>query len=238
MSNQRIISIVLGFMCFALTAGIFIQIKTVRQYSTASGKNYEQNNLRAEVLRYKERYENKLKEIETIDDALTEKIEEATNQNTGLEEAKNQINEGNKLIGMSEVSGAGAIITLADSTLDASKVLDPSALVVHDLDLLYILNELKNAGAEAISINEQRIVSTTAIECGGNIITVNGEKIGSPFVIKAIGLPENFANLNRPGGYLERMREESLTAEFKKSNHITIPKYTGIINYKYAQSVK
>lgn len=122
--------------------------------------------------------------------------------------------------------------------MDASKVLDPTKLIVHDLDVFYVINELKNAGAEAICVNDQRIIPTTAIECGGNIITVNGEKIGSPFIIKAIGLPENLANLERTGGYLARMKEEKVTVEFKKSNNVTIPKYSGIINYKYAKSVE
>ncbi len=237
MANKKVISIVLCIMCMALTMGIFIQMKTVKKYSTAEGQNYDQNNLRAEVLKYREKYENTLKEIEKIDDELEKNIEEATNQNSDLEDAKNQIQQGNKLIGTTEVTGPGAIIKLADSEIESSKVLDPSLLVVHDIDIFYIINELKNAGAEAISVNEQRIVSTTAIECGGNIITVNGEKIGSPFTIKAIGLPENLVNLDRTGGYLEKMREAGLTAEFKKSNNVTIPKYSGIINYKYAKSI-
>lgn len=237
MTNKKIISIILGLMCLALTTGICIQVKTVKKYSTAEGQNYDQNNLRAEVLKYREKYENTLREIEKIDEELEKNIEDATNQNTDLEDARNQIKQGNKLIGTTEVTGPGAIIRLEDSQIESSKVLDPSLLVVHDVDIFYIINELKNAGAEAISVNEQRIVPTTAIECGGNIITINGEKIGSPFIIKAIGLPENFANLDRTGGYLERMREAGLTAELKKQNSVTIPKYSGIINYKYAKSI-
>ena len=236
MPSKKIVCFVLGIMCLALTFCICVQMKTVKQYSTKIGQNYDQNNLRAEVLRYKERYENMLKEIEDIDKALEGKIEQATNQNTDLEDARNQIKEGNKLLGTTEVTGPGAIIKVADSNIESSKVLDPSLLVVHDLDIFYIINELKNAGAEAISVNEQRIVPSTAIECGGNIITVNGEKIGSPFVIKAIGLPENFANLERTGGYLEKMKEARIQLDFKKSNKVTIPKYTGIINYKYAKT--
>ena len=166
------------------------------------------------------------------------KIEEASAKNTNLEDAKNQIKAGNKIIGTSEVTGPGITITLTDSKLDASSVLDASSLIVHHLDIYYIINELKNAGAEAISVNEQRVVPTTSIECGGNIITVNGQKIGSPFVIKAIGLPENLANLNRAGGYLSYMKSASIGVDLKKSNNITIPKYSGIINYKYAKSVE
>lgn len=238
MENKKAISIVLGLMCMALTIGICIQVRTVKNYSTKIGQNYDQNNLRAEVLKYKEKYENKIKEIEDIDNQLQKKIEQATNNNANLEDARNQIQEGNKLIGLTEVTGPGVTIKLSDSKLDASTALDPSLLVVHDLDVYYVINELKNAGAEAISVNGQRVVSTSAIECGGNIITINGEKIGSPFEIKAIGLPENLANLDRTGGYLEKMRSDGVGAELKKSNNITIPKYSGIINYKYAKSVE
>ena len=238
MDNKKAISIVLGIMCMALTIGICIQVRTVNNYSTKIGQNYDQNNLRAEVLKYKEKYENKIKEIEELDNQLEKKIEQATNNNANLEDARNQIQEGNKLIGLTEVTGAGVIIKLSDSKLDASTALDPSLLVVHDLDVYYVINELKNAGAEAISVNGQRVVPTSAIECGGNIITINGEKIGSPFEIKAIGLPENLANLNRTGGYLEKMRSDTVGADLKKSNNITIPKYSGIINYKYVKSIE
>ena len=67
MTNKKVISIVLGLMCFALTLGICIQIKTVKESNSTVSQNYEENNLRAEVLRYKERYDNRIKEIENLD---------------------------------------------------------------------------------------------------------------------------------------------------------------------------
>ena len=232
--------IVLGIMCLALTVGICIQVRTVKQYSTKVGQNYDQNNLRAEVLKYKEKYENQIKEIEKLDNELEAKIEEASNKNTNLEDAKNQIKTGNKIIGTSEVTGPGITITLTDSKLDASSVLDASSLIVHNLDIYYIINELKNAGAEAISVNDQRVVPTTSIECGGNIITINGQKIGSPFTIKAIGLPEVLINVDRFGGYLDNLRETRyLKVSIEKATDkktITIPKYTGILKFQYAVS--
>ena len=72
MENKKMISIVLGLMCVALTIGICMQIRTVNDYSTKIGQNYDQNNLRAEVLKYKERYENKVKDIEKIDAVFRE----------------------------------------------------------------------------------------------------------------------------------------------------------------------
>lgn len=238
MTNKKMIGLVLGIMCFFLTVGICIQIKTVKNTSLKVSQNYEENNLRAEVLKYKEKYDNLLKETEKVDEELQQKIEKATQNNSELEDAKNQINEANKIIGLTEVTGPGIIITVADSDKDATSVLNSNELLIHDKDILKIVNELKNAGAEAISINEQRIILTTPIICGGNIININGERIGSPFEIKAIGSPEALANLSRPGGYLSRLEEAGIKVSTpKKSNSITIPKYSGVLNFKYITNV-
>ena len=238
MTNKKIISLVLGIMCFALTMGICIQIKTVKNSSSVVSQNYEENNLRAEVFRYKEKYDNLLKETEKVDTELQQKIEKATENNSELEEAKNQINDGNKMIGLTEVTGSGVTITVSDSEIDPSKVLNSSDLLVHDSDILKIVNELKNAGAEAISINGQRIILTTSIICGGNIININGERVGSPFEIKAIGSPEALANLSRPDGILSNLKNRGINvSEPKKSNNITIPKYSGVLNFKYLSNI-
>ena len=81
MTNKKAISIVLGIMCFLLTAGICVQIKTVSNSSSTVSQNYEENNLRAEVLKYKERYDNLLKETEKVDQELEAEIEKATQNN-------------------------------------------------------------------------------------------------------------------------------------------------------------
>ena len=142
------------------------------------------------------------------------------------------------MIGLTEVNGSGVIITVADSDIDPNTVLNSNDLLVHDSDILKIVNELKNAGAEAISINGQRVILTTSIICGGNIININGERIGSPFEIKAIGSPEALANLSRTGGWLSILRDRGINvSEPKKSNSITIPKYSGVLNFKYLNSV-
>lgn len=230
---------VLGGMCFALTLGICIQIKTVTGSNSIAGEsNSENNELRAEVLKYKERYDNQYKELEKAEKELEKQRQKATQNNSDLEQKEEAIKNGNKMIGLTEVTGPGVIVTLSDGKKDANTVLNASDLIVHDTDVLSVINELKNAGAEAISINDQRIAPTTSISCGGNIIDINGEKVGAPFEIKAIGLPEQLAALSRQGGYLEILKEASVGVDLKKSNNITIPKYTGVITYKYAQNLK
>ena len=70
--------------------------------------------------------------------------------------------------------------------------------------------------------------------CSGNIIRVNGEKLGSPYEIKAIGNPnELYGQLLRPGGYLEWMEYEGVSVEVREESNITVPKYTGVYNSDY-----
>ncbi len=71
MKNKKMISIVLGAMCFALTLGICVQIKTVKGSNSIAGEsNRENNELRAEVLKYKEKYDNQYKELEKAEKQL------------------------------------------------------------------------------------------------------------------------------------------------------------------------
>lgn len=236
--NKKMISLVLGLMCVALTYGICVQIKTVNNSNSKISQNYEENQLRAEVLKYKEKYDNKFKELENAEKNLEKEREKATSNNEELEKIEENIKKGNKVLGLTEVTGPGVTITLNDSQ-NLNNVLNISDALVHDVDVLAVINELKNAGAEAISINDQRLVPTTGITCGGNIIDINDEKVGAPFTIKAIGLPEQLAALERPGGYLNLLKEKySIVAELKREKSITIPKYTGVINFKFAQNVK
>ena len=236
MPNKKLISIILGVMCFALTLGIVVQIRTIKSTNSTISQNQEANELRDEILRYKERYDNRFAQLEEAEKELEKEREEATQNNSELEQARQQITEGNKLTGMTEVTGPGVIITLTDGTGIATSTLNPSQLIVHDLDILSVVNELINAGAEAISINDQRWVLTTAISCRGNTIDINGERIGAPFVIKAIGLPEYLAGLERVGGYLELMRGQGVGVNLERLNNITIPKYSGVINFQYLNS--
>ena len=230
-------SIVLGLMCVLLTFGILLQIRTVENSNVKVSQNYEENNLRAEVLKFKEKYDNEQKLLEKSEEELEKERESATKNNSELEDAEISIKKANKMIGLSEVKGPGVIVTLQDSKVNMANVLNISDFIVHDIDVLSVINELKNAGAEAISINDQRVVTTSAILCDGNVVSINKEKVGVPFVIKAIGLPESLAALDRPGGYLQYLREYDIEASLEKSNEISIPKYSGKLEFAYAQSV-
>ena len=193
----------LALMCFVLTIGIVVQINSVNNNGITVTGNQAESNLKSQVLKMKEKYENQYAELEKAEKELEKVRQQATSSNTELEELESKIKEYNILLGNTDVTGQGVTVTLTDGKQDL-QLLDAQNLIVHAENVLAVVNELKNAGAEAISINGERIVNTTAISCDGNVIVVNGEKISSPIQITAIGLPEMLATLNRPGGTLEK----------------------------------
>ena len=168
-----------------------------------------------------------------------EKIRQEATQNDGEAEAKEQeLKENNMLLGNTDVTGEGVEVILADADTTNTN-LNASLQIIHYDDIQIVVNELKNAGAEAIEVNGQRIVNTTAITCEGNIIKINGEKIGSPFTIKAIGSQNLlYGALERAGSYLDQIRDGGNTAQVTKVDNITISKYTGVTSYEYLKEDK
>lgn len=86
--------------------------------------------------------------------------------------------------GYQKLQGKGVIIELMDSEEEAGDGENPNNLLIHDQDILILLNDLKVAGAEALSVNGQRIVARSEIKCSGATITINGTTYGQPFIIK------------------------------------------------------
>lgn len=237
--NKRTEIIILTIMCFVLSISISVQIKTVNNNGTRTGSSQSESNLKAQVLRMKEKYEEEYKLLEGLTNELESVRQSVSSSNDELRELEDKIKKDNLLLGNTNVKGQGVTITLNDGKPDLSLFLEDKDVLVHDTNVLYVINELRNAGAEAISINDERIVNKTAISCDGNVIVVNGEKIGTPIIVSAIGYPAKLATLDRPGGTLENVfRIAGKIAELKKSNNVEIPKYTGVYSYKYAKTVE
>lgn len=235
--NKKLVSIILGIMCFILTYAICIQVKTIDSMNSTITTSSTQNKLRDSVLKMRERCEIAYKQSEELENKLEEARKGAVSNNGSLKNLETQINNANKLLGLTEVKGEGIEIVLSDNdSTEANNVLDISSQIVHDLDIIMIIGELKNAGAEAISINDQRIVNTTSIECDGNVIKINDQKIGAPFIIKAIGLPERLAGVTRPGGYISYRKQQGIKVDINKKESLTIPKYTGVFKFTNAQN--
>jgi len=193
------------------------------------------------LLRYAKEENIKLKnELKTQTD-LNEKI--IKEQASGITTTKNLIkllSDTKMLAGTSSVEGPGVIITLIDSP-NAAKA-DPTypidQLIVHYSDILFVVNELNNAGAEAISVNGHRIISNSSIRCAGTPILINNERVFPPYTIKAIGNSEDLnAGLSMPGSPANDLLTLSMMS-IKKETLIKVPAYRGTSKYIYAKEIK
>lgn len=134
-----------------------------------------------------------------------------------------EIEENEKLLGITDVSGEGIVINILDGND-----------LIHQEDLIILIDELKNSGSQAISINEQRITNSTYLYCDGTVILIDGVKIGNPFNIKAIGDKETiYGALTRNKGYLETLKKDGIEINVEKSDDIKILKTnkSGLLDY-------
>lgn len=127
-----------------------------------------------------------------------------------------------KLAGFTDVEGPGVQVTLNDKP-GPDPIRDPDS-VIHDLDILAAIDLLINAGAGAISVNDQRITVMSAFSCGGPTIQCNRRTLSPPFVIRAIGDPATLANALRGSAWLQRKVSPKVGAQIKveEQNKVTV----------------
>lgn len=168
-------------------------------------------------------------EVAKLREQLTEQ-EKATESAVAEELQKLRI-----LSGLTSLSGPGIVLTLDDSKLKGNEDAPADMYLIHYEDLLLVVNELFAAGAEAVSINGQRIITTSEIRCAGPTILVNSTRVTPPFEILAIGDAQTLqSSLEMRGGILEPMRPWGIQISITQKDQITVPPYKGTINFKYA----
>jgi len=143
--------------------------------------------------------------------------------------------------GLVGLKGPGVVITLDDSEQVRPCGAEAYFYIVHAVDLQALVNELWATGAEAICINDQRVVNRTAIGSAGPTILVNGKRMSPPYEVQAIGPAEELsASLEMPGGVLDSMGmllKCGGQVSLARANEVEIPPYTGSLAYRYARPV-
>ena len=128
---------------------------------------------------------------------------------------------------------------LDDSNIAKKSGENPNLYIIHDEDLLRVLNELRAAGAEAISVNDQRIVAMSEIRCAGPTISVNNVRSAPPYVIKAIGAPKTLSSaLRLRGGVVETFEFWGIQVKIKTVEKLHIPALKAPRSFEYAKTVE
>jgi len=185
------------------------------------------------------------KEIENLRNQVSEHQRDILSGESSLAAIERDLMQAKILAGLVPVTGPGVEIELRDSPnrVHALAAGDSETSLIHDSDLILVLNELRAAGAEAISIRsgetEERIVSTTFVRCTGPTVVVNNEKMTSPFTVRAIGDPEVLYNsLTIRDGVIDQLRVFGIQVTITKTPILVIGGFSGATSFKHTQPVK
>ena len=230
MKGKLTITISIGFTALILTMVMFTQFKTVEQTDITAIETMREAELRTELSNWKSKYDELDLKLNEVNKKIDEyKKELATNADSS-QILKNEVNEAEAFLGYTNLKGEGIVITLKDNEM----------YNIEYYNLLFLVNELNVAGAEAISINNERIVNTSDIvQINNRIILVNGRRISGPYIVKAIGDKKYLESaITIKGGYIDEMNVEEKTVDYFIQNDIEIPAYQGNMKFEYAKENK
>jgi uncharacterized protein YlxW (UPF0749 family) len=209
---------------------MFIQFKTVEETNITQIENMQESELTEKLATWKEKYEETQTKLEETKAKLQEYRQKRADNLETTELLEQELLQAKMIAGLTDVKGDGVVVTYYDDSIS-----DP----IEASNLIELVNELKLAGAEAISINDQRIINMSNIVNidvdGTEFILVDTVRVTSPYIIKAIGdqtYLESALTIKTIGFVT---RNENATVE--KQKNITIYKYNGEIKLNYAKDV-
>lgn len=216
-------TITIGIMCFVLVYTMFIQFRTIGETDITSIENMREEELRTELASWKKKYEETAEKLQETQTKVDEYKEIEANNKEASELLDSELSQTNLNLGKTDVQGDGVIITLKDGTSE-----------VKAIDVLKLINELKFAGAEAISVNDERIINMSEVADVSSYILINQQRLTSPFVIKAIGNQKYLeSGLTAKGGYVDETTENGKSVVVEGQKNIKIAKYNREMSLKY-----
>ena len=146
--------------------------------------------------------------------------------------------------GMLAVKGPGLTVTLDDAPDEVAEAADPAEankFVVHQQDIQAVVNAMWAGGAEAMTIQGQRVISTTGIKCVGNTVRLHGVPYAPPYVITAIGDPDAMLTSMNDSAYIEiymqyvESPDFQLGFEVEAHTEVELPGYEGSLDLNFAR---
>jgi uncharacterized protein YlxW (UPF0749 family) len=227
---------ILCFILGVLLAGSLQTVSNIRRAGTSTGRIGQPIRTDTSIAETVRKQASRITELQENNT----KLENTLAQGDGQAKALNDELQKTKLTaGLTEVSGPGIYLTLQDSKTGppSNRQFEIDNYIIHDVTLQRAINELNIAGAEAISINGQRLIGRTGIRCVGNTAQVNGVPFASPFVIRAIGDPDTLAGgLKFPGGFMEWLQSyDPSMARIEIKKNVIVPAYSGSNDFRFAK---
>lgn len=224
------ILIALNINLNGVTERVFLDSK---QYQEAYN---ERNKLYREISSIKENYYDAYDKLRNYEQGNP-------NDTKVLNDITKELEKNKALLGYSEVIGPGISFTITDGKDDVNEEFDDFKLrmdrTFHNTDMIRLLNELKNVGAEAISVNGQRVMTNTEIYCSWAFLKINGVNLPEPFYIDVIGDKENIKKyISSDDSYVKTLMFRGINIRFDEKDELKIPAYTGKLQVNYVSPVK
>ncbi len=231
--NKIIMSITIGIMSFMMIYVMLIQFNIVKTNDTHEIELMRETELKEMLASYKEKSEETRKELEDVQTKIDEYKLDEKSEEDAVKLLEEDVKKSKMLLGQTDVQGEGIIIKM-ESVIRHD---EGESSIITTADLIDLINELRLAGAEAISINGERIVSKSDIFDVGNFICINGQRTTSPYEIKAIGDKKYLQSaLNIKGGYIDTYTLAGYKIDMDvKEPQIFIGKYQGEMTLKYVK---
>ncbi len=225
--GEIIMTVTIGLICFVLTYVMFMQFKVVEETDITQIENARESDLREKLASWTEKYEDVEQKLTESKQRLEEYNERKIANQETTELVEKELEQARQLVGITDVKGAGVVVTLEDDN-------DSEDGIITSLNLRDLVEALRLAGAEAISINDIRVINMTEI-VDTDAILVNTEKVASPYVVKAIGDQKYLESaLNtKTTGYIDTMIRSGKKVTLERENNIKIYKYNKELNVKY-----
>ena len=180
----------------------------------------------------------RLSQTEKERDALINQVQELK-RTSGAEAPSKELERVRMGAGVIAVEGPGIIVTIDDSKRPSKPGENPNLYLIHDDDILKVINELWAAGAEAISINEQRLIASSEVRCAGPTLSVNNSRYSPPYEVRVIGEPTTLENaLKMRGGVIETLQFWGIQVTMKKQDDVKVPAYKGAFRFEFAKPLK
>ncbi len=230
--------IVVGFVCVVLGIGMATQYKLIQNnYLNGLSPSKRQSDLTNEYINLKKEKDRLIVKLEESQNILITLEAAASEKNDTIKDLQEKIADYEILAGMRAVIGPGVVITIDNPPGDFFN--ENGKVEERYIEILSLVNELNSSGAEAISINEQRIISLSGIRTAGRELIINGVPQTAPIVVRAIGKKQALEGSITPrGGIVATIREGTkLLVDVKVMDEVKIPKYTGTINFKYIKPI-
>ena len=224
--ENKIMAVTMGIVCFVLLFVLFVQFRTVEETDISGIEEMQETELKEALSEWKTKYEEVNAKLEDTNSKIAEYKEKKESNVEATELIESELQTANMILGKTDVQGEGIEITITDGyKTDAEG--NQTQEDVDANDLLELVNELKKAGAEAISINEQRVVNMTDIvNIGTKSVLVNSQVVSSPYTIKAIGDRAYLESaLSIKNGYVDQMKADGKSVTIENKRNVVIPKY-------------